>query len=133
MTMKGKLLEFNDRATFRAVLRSDFPTFFRKCFTTILPGTQFLPNWSIDALCHELMLVYEGKTTRLLINQPPRSLKSLCVSVAYPAWVLGHDPTRKIIVASYSADFAGDLHRQHRMLIHSEWYRSAFPAVRTEI
>jgi hypothetical protein len=41
-----------------------------------------------------------------LINQPPRSLKSICVSVAYVAWLLGHDPTRRVIVASYSGDFA---------------------------
>src|SRR5258707_15220907 len=115
MTMKSKLLKLNDRATFHAVLRSDFTAFFTKCFNTILPGTQFLPNWSIDALCHELMLVYEGKTARLLINQPPRSLKSLCVSVAYPARVLGHDSTCKIIVASDSTALAAEVHRQHRM------------------
>ena len=36
-------------------------------------------------------------------------------------------------IRSSSADFAAELHRQHRMLIHSEWYRSAFPAGRTEI
>jgi hypothetical protein len=65
-----------------------------------------------------------------LINQPPRSLKSICVSVAYVAWLLGHDPTRRVIVASYSGDFAAELHRQFRMVVGSEWYAALFPNLR---
>jgi len=53
-----------------------------------------------------LMCVHRGEISRLLINQPPRSLKSISVSVAYVAWLLGHDPTRRVIVASYSNEFA---------------------------
>ena len=65
-----------------------------------------------------------------MINQPPRSLKSICVSVAYVAWLLGHDPTRRVIVASYSGDFAAELHRQFRMVVSSEWYAALFPTLR---
>src|SRR5262249_61350346 len=64
------------------------------------------------------------------INQPPRSLKSICVSVAYVAWLLGQDPTRRIIVVSYSNEFAAELHRQFRMVIDAPWYRALFPAMR---
>jgi hypothetical protein len=46
--------------------------------------------------------VHAGEISRLLINQPPRSLKSISVSVAYVAWLLSHDPTRRIIVTSYT-------------------------------
>jgi hypothetical protein len=63
-----------------------------------------------------------GANRRLLITQPPRSLKSICVSVAYVAWLLGHDPSRRIIVASYSGNFATELHRQFRMVVSSPWY-----------
>ena len=73
------------------------------------------------------MRVHTGHSRRLLINQPPRSLKSICVSIAYVAWILGHDPTRRVIVVSYSADFAAELHRQFRMVINSGWYRALFP------
>ena len=52
----------------------------------------------MDAIVRQLMRVHGGQTLRLLINQPPRSLKSICVSVAYVAWPLGHDPTRRFIV-----------------------------------
>jgi hypothetical protein len=74
--------------------------------------------------------VHSGEGRRLLINQPPRSLKSICVSVAYFAWLLGHDPTRRAIVASYSGDFAAELHRQFRMVVSSAWYEALFPTLR---
>ena|SRR5947199_7999314 len=114
----------NEAAVLAALLRSDLRFFIRKCFQTILPGTPYLPNWHIDAIAHELMRVRAGETPRLLINQPPRSLKSICVSVAYVAGLLGHDPTRRVIVVSYSNDFAAELHRQFRMVIDAPWYRS---------
>ena len=76
------------------------------------------------------MRVHAGEVWRLLINQPPRSLKSICVSVAYVAWLLGHDPTRRVIVVSYSGDFAAELHRQFRMVVSSEWYAVLFPTLR---
>jgi predicted phage terminase large subunit-like protein len=76
------------------------------------------------------MRVQVGDISGLLINQPPRSLKSICVSVAYVAWLLGHDPTRRIIIVSYSNEFAAELHRQFRMVIDASWYRALFPAMR---
>jgi predicted phage terminase large subunit-like protein len=54
-------------------------------------------------------------------------LKSLCVSLAYPAWVLGKDPTRKIICASYSQELSRDLAGNCRNVIKSAWYRELFP------
>ena len=95
-----------------------------------MPGTPYLPNWHIDAIVHQLMRVQAGEISRLLINQPPRSLKSICVSVAYVAWLLGHDPTRRVIVVSYSNEFAAELHRQFRMVIDAPWYRALFPGMR---
>jgi len=119
-----------DADAFAALLRQDLRYFIRKCFQTILPGTPYLPNWHIDAIVHQLMRIRAVEITRLLINQPPRSLKSISVSVAYVAWLLGHDPTRRIIVVSYSNDFAAELHRQFRMVIDAPWYRALFPAMR---
>jgi predicted phage terminase large subunit-like protein len=120
----------NDPTVLAAVLRSDLRFFVWKCFQTILPGTPYLPNWHVDAIVHQLMRVQAGEICRLLINQPPRSLKSICTSVAYLAWMLGHDPTRRVIVVSYSNEFAAELHRQFRMVIDAPWYRALFPAMR---
>ena len=120
----------NHHAALAALLRSDLRFFVWKSFQTISPGTPYLPNWHIDAIVYQLMRVQAGEISRLLINQPPRSLKSICVSVAYVAWLLGHDPTRRVIVVSYSNEFAAELHRQFRMVIDAPWYRALFPAMR---
>src|ERR1700716_512235 len=111
----------------RALLRTELRFFIRKVFTTVSPGETYLHNWHVDAIAHQLMRVRSGESRRLLINPPPRSLQSICISVAYVAWLLGHDPTRHVIVASYSGDFAAELHRQFRMVIASEWYAAVFP------
>jgi hypothetical protein len=120
----------NEHAALAALLRSDLRSFVWKSFQTILPGTPYLSNWHIDAIVHQLMRVQAGEISRLLINQPPRSLKSITVSVAYVAWVLGHDPSRRIIVVSYANELAAELHRQFRMVIDAPWYRALFPAMR---
>src|SRR3984893_4670504 len=117
-------------AVLAALLRSDLRFFVWKSFQTILPGRTYLPNWHIDAIIHQLMRVHAGEIPRLLINQLPRSLQSISVSVACVAWLLGHDPTRRIIVVSYSNDFAAELHRQFRMVIDAPWYRDLFPGMR---
>lgn len=110
----------------QALLRNELRFFFRKVFAAVYPGELYSHNWHVEAITHELMRVHTGQTRRLLINQPPRSLKSMCVSIAYVAWLLGHDATRRIIVASYSGDFAAELRRQFRMVIDSEWYAKLF-------
>src|SRR6266480_4616607 len=120
----------NDQTVLAALLRSELRFFVQKSFRTILPGTPYLRNWHVDAIVYQLMRVKAGEISRLLINQPPRSLKSICVSVAYVAWLLGHDPTRRIIVVSYSNEFAAELHRQFRMVIDAPWYLALFPAMR---
>ena len=111
----------------QALLRTELRFFIRKVFTTVSPGETYLHNWHVDAIAHQLMRVRSGESRRLLINQPPRSLKSICVSVAYVAWLLGHNPARHVIVASYSGDFAAELHRQFRMVIARSGMRRSSP------
>jgi predicted phage terminase large subunit-like protein len=114
----------------QAILREDLISFVRKVFATVSTGTRYLHNWHVDAIVHQLMRVHAGQSRRLLISQPPRSLKSICVSIAYVAWVLGHNPAHRVVVASYSADFAAELHRQFRMVINSAWFAALFPHVK---
>src|SRR5262249_46300526 len=63
---------------------------------------------------------------RLVLNQPPRTLKSFIVSVAFPAWLLGRDPSLKIICASYSEDLAYKFSRDCRALMDSAFYKRVF-------
>ena len=91
---------------FNALLRKDFERFLRRCMRTLNPGAPFLRNWHIAAIAHQLQRVQAGEVTRLIINLPPRYLKSLTVSVAFSAFLLGLDPTRRVTCLSYGGDLA---------------------------
>lgn len=114
----------------RAIIQNDLVSFIRKCFTTVDPGTLFLPNWHVEAMAYELEQILRGENTRLIVNIPPRNLKSIVFSVGFPAFVLGHDPTRRIICVSYSQELAGNLSRACRKVMESDWYKAAFPKTR---
>ena len=82
-----------DQKVLNALFRENFASFVHRCVRSLNPGTQYLPNWHIDAIAYELERVRRGEITRLIINLPPRYLKSLMVSVAFPAFLLGHEPS----------------------------------------
>lgn len=110
-----------------ALLRSDFRFFLRRSFAELNPAAQFENNWHIDLISEYLRSVEDGDCRRLIVNMPPRSLKSIMVSVAWPAWLLGHAPHKRIIVASYSSSLADKLSLDTRLIINSAWYRRIFP------
>jgi predicted phage terminase large subunit-like protein len=114
----------------RAILRQDFLAFVEKVFTEVSPGDRYLYHDYVSAIAYGLMSLSDAESPRLIVNLPPRSLKSILVSVAYPAWILGHDPTRKIICASYSEDLARKFARDFRRVVDSRWYRDLFPGMR---
>jgi predicted phage terminase large subunit-like protein len=115
------------RTLVAAACRSDFLSFKRKCFNTVAPGALFLPNWHLEAMAYHLELARLGVIKRLIINLPPRYLKSIAASVAFPAFVLGHDPSKQIIVASYGSDLAVKLSNDFRAVVQADWYRRTFP------
>src|SRR5579863_783154 len=114
---------------FLALLRNDFPSFIAKCVLTLSPGEPYQENWHLSTLAQDLQDVMDGKITRFIINAPPRSLKSIVTTVAFPAYVLGRDPTKRFICASYANDLAIKHANDFRAIIGSEWYRLAFPSM----
>ncbi len=72
----------------------------------------------------------KGEIKRLIITVPPRSLKSICASVAFPAFVLGHDPRRRFICVSYSEALARKHANDCRAVMRSELYSRLFPNTR---
>ncbi len=110
-----------------AILRQDFNSFINKVFNTINPGIKYQPNWHIELISEYLQAVQNGDIKRLIINIPPRSLKSICIGVAWPAWILGHDPSKRIMSASYSQILSIKHSLDCRFIITSDWYQSIFP------
>ena len=110
-----------------SILRQDFASFIGKVFSTINPGIEYEHNWHIDLIADYLISVEKGDIKRLIINIPPRALKSVCVSVAWPAWILGHDPTKRIMVASYAQSLSIKHSLDTRLVMSSDWYVALFP------
>lgn len=122
MSSDGRLLQ--------ALLRNDFRAFVEKVFMTLTPGQTFIRSWHLEAIAYQLERVRRGEIKRLIINMPPRSLKSIMASVAFPAFILGLDPSRRIICASYSGELAKKHSNDFRAVLESGWYRSTFPGTR---
>ena len=110
-------------------IRHDFVPFIEKVFLSLHPGTPFLPNWHIELLAEYLEACRKKELRRLIINMPPRNLKSIVVSVAWPAFVLGHNPACKIMAASYAAPLSEKHSLDCRNIVQSDWYREIFPDV----
>src|SRR5881275_127095 len=110
-----------------AILRSDLGYFAQRCFSELNPQAPFAMNWHIEVIAAKLAAVRAGKIRRLIINLPPRHLKSLMASVAFPAWCLGLDPSAQILCVSYAQDLADKLARDCRGIMMSPWYRRIFP------
>src|SRR5262249_13652702 len=109
-----------------AILRSDLGYFAERCFYELNPQAAFLPNWHIEVIAAKLVAVAQGKIQRLIINLPPRYLRSLLASIAFPAWCLGHDPSAQILCVSYAQDLADKLARDCRSIMMRPWYRRLF-------
>ena len=112
-----------------AILRQDFSAFVRQVFKTVDPGTSYQGNWHIDLMCEYLMALYERKLDKrgLIINVPPRSLKSIICSVALPAYILGHNPSELIVCGSYSQALAFEFSTKTRVVMQQPWYQACFP------
>ena len=113
-------------AEYEVLLRHDFATFAMRCFNDLNPQTRLAMNWHLEVIAAKLTAVREGKIRRLIINLPPRHLKSLMASIAFPAWCLGHDPSAQILCVSYAQDLADKLARDCRSIMTSPWYRQIF-------
>jgi predicted phage terminase large subunit-like protein len=117
---------------FRAAVAENLMAFTEFAFAAVRPGVCFKRNWHHEALTEKLSQVASGEVRRLIITLPPRTLKSLCVSVALPAWFLGHNPWERVVVVSYS-DFLARTHaNDFRLLVNDPIYQATFPGMRLQ-
>ena len=116
----------------RAMYRNDLASFIQFTFNTLYPGKPFLHNWHIEVMADRLMDCMDGKTKRLIINVPPRYLKSITVSVAFVAYLLGHDPGKQIMCLSYGEELTKELAKLTRAVMQSDKYHWLFPNTRLQ-
>jgi predicted phage terminase large subunit-like protein len=113
-------------AEYEFILGQDFTTFIERAFYELNPQSPFVIGPHVEMIASKLEAVREGKIKRLIINLPPRNLKSHCASIAFVAWYLGHTPTGHVICASYGQELADKLARDCRTVMTSQWYRRLF-------
>lgn len=124
------LLSTNDPQLYHAILRTDLSSFIARSFRSVNPGTPYQPNWHIDLIAEHLNACTQGEIPRLIINMPPRALKSLSISVAWPAWLLGQNPAIRIMAASYAMPLSLKFSQDCRLLLSEPWYHDIFPNTR---
>ena len=112
-----------------ALLRLDFAFFVRMVFSELGGDSDYVHNWHIDAIIHQLDRVRSGDNRRLMVTIPPRHLKSRIISIAWVAWMLGHNPALMFLCVSYGQDLAEDHARDCLRIMDSRWYRRAFPGL----
>jgi predicted phage terminase large subunit-like protein len=112
-----------------AACRNDFLSFFQWCFHVLEPGSTLNMNWHLEAMAYHLELVQRGVIKRLIIAAPPRTLKSFMASVAFPAYVLGRNPTARLIGISHGVDLQIKFNNDRRAVINSLGYHGLFPGV----
>jgi predicted phage terminase large subunit-like protein len=119
-------MTFSPADMYAYVLRHDLCAFIHRSFLELNPQTRFQSNWHIELIASKLEDVRYGRCKRLIVNVPPRHLKSHAISVAFPAWLLGHEPSKQILSVTYAQDLSETLARNCRSVITSPFYQALF-------
>ena len=117
------------RSEYHAILGQDLYAFIERSYCELNPNTPFLRNWHLEVIAAALESCRRGETARLIINVPPRSLKSVAAN-AFVAFLLGHDPSAKILCVSYGQDLANAHALDCRRIMTSDFYKGVFPHTR---
>ena len=129
--MEADLADMNAAllAAERQILTGRFYEFVKAAWPYVEPGIKFKDNWHIEVLC-DVLQGATGKSKRnnlglhrLIVNIPPGTMKSLIVSVLFPAWVWTRDASRRFMLASYGAHLSTRDNLKCRQLIESQWYQ----------
>lgn len=96
----------------------------RLAWPIVEPATEFVPGWHIDAICDHLEAVTRGEIRNLIINIPPRCMKSLLTCVMWPTWEWTFHPEERWLFASYAEPLAIRDSLKCRDIIRSDWYQA---------
>jgi predicted phage terminase large subunit-like protein len=97
--------------------------FIKSAWPILEPKNQYVHNWHIDLITEHLEAVSQGQIKRLIVNIPPRYMKSLCVSVMWPVWSWIKSPEMRWIFSSYSQSLSTKHSVDRRQLIQSDWFQ----------
>lgn len=131
---KPLMLTKSDRlAIDRELSRRSLAEFAKMAWRTLEPSTHLKWGWALDAICEHLEAVSRGEITRLLMNVPPGTMKSLLTGVIWPAWEWGPMgmPQKRFIGTAHKQDLAVRDAMKCRRLIQSPWFQDRWPVTLT--
>lgn len=99
----------------------------------IATNPNYRVNWHHDEIAKHLEQIefFGDRDYKILVlSVPPRHGKSQQCSIDFPAWFLGRNPDKEIIIASYSADLAQDFGGKTREKVDSQEFKAIFPEIR---
>jgi predicted phage terminase large subunit-like protein len=111
--------------TLQAALRKDFVSFARKAIRE-LESTKLGDEPYLRYLADELDQFAENETHRLIVNLPPGHLKTWLASTCLTAWLLAHDPSLKVIIATHAEHLSKMIARNIRSILQSSWFKEVF-------
>lgn len=101
--------------------------FIKQAWTEVEPAYPYIHNWHIDVMSDYLEAFRNREIQQLVINIPPRCMKSIECAVMFPAWCWTTMPSDKFVFASYSQTLSVRDSMKMRRLIKSDWYQSRWP------
>lgn len=124
----ANLLRYHSPAELRQeILREkaerSLDSFIQQAWSVIEPGTTYINNWHIQLIAEYLHAVNDGEIRRLIINIPPRHMKSIEATVCFPVWTWTQHPERRFIKVSYSDSLSRKHNILSRDIINSPWFQ----------
>lgn len=102
-----------------SIAADELREFIRMAWPIVEPAV-YMHHWLIDAICDHLEAATRREIRRLIINIPPRTIKTRSVSVMWPAWVWLTQPEIRWMFASYSSDLSTEASVDCRAVIESK-------------
>lgn len=112
-------------------LQNDLAEFVRAAWLILEPVTPLQWNWHLDLICEYLTLIKQGEFKNVLgqdcegiiFNVPPRTMKSLLITVFFPVWLWTSSPWRRLMFVSYAEKLSAQHSLLRRNVMHSAWFQ----------
>ena len=123
----------DEQLAMNSACRERFEPFAARAFRSVEGDAAFYEyNWHIGCIAEHLEAVNRGEIKKLIINVPPRTLKTYLVTTAFPAWVFGREPYAKFIGTSYGGSLIEDAIVNCKSIIKDDWYKLCYPETRID-
>ncbi len=103
------------------ILRKDFTSYVKRVFLFLHPEDELINSWHIKCVTSFIQ-----EYNKIIVNLPPRTLKSIICTIAYSTWIIGKKRSSKVIIATYG-DFLSKTFLEYcKLIIDSDWYQDLF-------